>query len=393
MPTRQRRTSTPIRKSDSTTAATHNDRKTKRTSCCETMKWKTTQFIDRITGQDVIKKQARKDQKKRAKQEKKAQEEANAFFVANGLHYTRPFIRGQEKSSSGLSLQIDRPIAAGPIPILYQTERLIVVSKPAPIPSEKNNDYTRAHMRSVLKHQLDIHGRLSALHRLDICTTGVMLWSTTKEGTRCFAEKIRTRQVQKIYLALVRGDFPIEPTICEEDVDHKKSLTTFYKLRNENGDANTSLVLCVPKTGRKHQIRKHLKCLGYPIANDPRYGGNDGQQQNNRVSGQEQYTHPDVIDMFRSALKQFGHMENVKDLDVLKVHVECCNGNVPDGGGPWSKTWLTGIYLHAWMYYGSGGLKNENDQDDWCFRAPRPNWASGLNLDDLPADVRNKLGE
>ena len=113
------------------------------------MKWKTTQFIDRITGQDVIKKQARKDQKKRAKQEKKAQEEANAFFVANGLHYTRPFIRGQEKSSSGLSLQIDRPIAAGPIPILYQTERLIVVSKPAPIPSEKNNVFLNVWLEEI----------------------------------------------------------------------------------------------------------------------------------------------------------------------------------------------------------------------------------------------------
>ena len=386
---RQRRRGTTPARSE------HNSRKPRK-SCCIWLQRKMVRLVDDITGQTSIKKQAKKTRKRLAKQQRKAKEEADASFVVNGLRYMRPFIRGQD-STLGPCVQIDRPIAAGPIPILYHSDRLIAVAKPAPIPSEKNTDYTRSHMRSVLKHQLDIHGRLSALHRLDICTTGVMLWSTTKAGTRCFSNKISNREVQKIYLALVRGEFPAKPTVCEVDVDHKQSLTTFYRLHVNDSDSVaergglTTLVLCVPKTGRTHQIRKHLKHLGYPIANDPRYGGAGGQQTANRAEGLEQYQHPDVVAMFESALERFGKIDKLKGLDVLREHVECCNGRVPEGGSPWNTTWLNGIYLHAWMYYGQGGLKDEEDMQPWCFAAPRPSWASGLREEDLPPEIREKL--
>jgi hypothetical protein len=42
------------------------------------------------------------------------------------------------------------------------------------------------------------------------------------------------------------------------------------------------------------------------------------------------------------------------------------------------------------MYYGNGGLTSEKDESPWCFRAPRPKWASGFNINDLPNDVRKR---
>ena len=404
-----RRSSTPARKSTPapTTstkehAAYKHEREMlqkKRQSCCEWMKYRTMYYIDKMTGESAKRHKAKKERKRAVRQQKKAIEKAeNEPVIAGGLQYTRPFLRGQG-SPAGVALQIDRPIAAGPIKILHQSDRLIVVAKPAPIPSEKNTDYTRAHMRSVLKHQLNLSGRMSALHRLDICTTGVMLWTTSKASARCFTKKIRDREVQKCYLALVRGQFPMEPTKCEVDVDHKESSTEFYRLsfnQNKhkhqiNDDGDVSLVLCVPKTGRKHQIRKHLKCLGHPIANDPRYGGAVGQQDRRANTHKTVYANPKVASMFRAAWTKFSNMENVAGLNMLKEHVDCCD-RVGSGdysvGGPWITTWMEPIYLHAWMYFGHGGVRDEADLDPWCFCAPAPKWAEGMDLARAPDGIR-----
>ena len=103
------------------------------------------------------------------------------------------------------------------------------------------------------------------------------------------------------------------------------------------------------------------------------------------------YTDPNVVSMFRTAWTKFSNMENVAGLDSLKDQVDCCD-RAESGdcsvGGPWITTWMAPIYLHAWMYYGRGGVKDDEDPGPWCFCAPAPEWAEGMNLARAPDEIR-----
>jgi len=93
---------------------------------------------------------------------------------------------------------------------------------------------------------------------------------------------VHGRNVEKVYYARVEGDFPSESIVvdeplltmshkigvCQVHVDGKPCSTTFHKI-SFNG--KSSLVRCLPRTGRMHQIRVHLQWLGHPILNDPIY--------------------------------------------------------------------------------------------------------------------------
>lgn len=94
--------------------------------------------------------------------------------------------------------------------------------------------------------------------------------------------QVRNRQIEKEYICKVQGEFPSEDVLCEESivvVSHKigvcrvsrdgKPCKTLFKRISYDGI--TSIVKCVPHTGRMHQIRVHLQWLGYPIINDPIY--------------------------------------------------------------------------------------------------------------------------
>jgi len=96
--------------------------------------------------------------------------------------------------------------------------------------------------------------------------------------------------VEKRYIARVVGEFPSlltarEPirmrtahgrTVCDCHATGKESLTHFRALGFDTASA-TTLVLCLPRTGRSHQIRLHLQHVGHPIANDPLYGSASGE--------------------------------------------------------------------------------------------------------------------
>ena len=119
------------------------------------------------------------------------------------------------------------------------------------------------------------------MHRLDRVTTGILLLGKSKSAARSLTDRILANAVRKEYLAKVRGAFPTAVT-CQAplSIDHRtrasqvdeaagKPATTAFTLICTDGD--TSIVHCLPKTGRTHQIRVHLQHLGHPIVDDPLY--------------------------------------------------------------------------------------------------------------------------
>lgn len=343
--------------------------------------------------------------KKSRKAAKKLEREKRELpLIIGNLQYFKPFVRGSHRNHF---VEIDRPVAAGKVEVLFSSSRLIVVSKPAPMPVNRNAHYYRANLRHILKQQLSISGRLSAIHRLDICTTGVVLLSTDKNATNDFALKFRDRKVTKVYLALTEGSFPWpqdgKPLICSELVDGKPSVTRFYRLRMSEGDyissSGKSMVLAIPLSGRRHQIRKHLSFLGFPIVGDSLYGS-VSELASHFPSSQKKSKRPyldgaeraKLDGMFSEALGHFSKMKKADKgicLGKLRAHLGTFEQR------PWCNTrvCLTPIALHAWIIAGCGSvIDSEDSNTPWCFRAPKPKWANFL-LGDAPNEIHHLIAD
>lgn len=108
------------------------------------------------------------------------------------------------------------------------------------------------------------------VHRLDRATTGLMVVAHTKAAARHLTKAFELRQTEKHYKAIVEGHFA-EPCSCELDIDGR-SAKSHFSLDAYDPDKGLSRVDVRIETGRKHQIRRHLAHLGFPILGDRLYG-------------------------------------------------------------------------------------------------------------------------
>lgn len=177
--------------------------------------------------------------------------------------------------------------------VLYEDEWMLAVDKPAGM--LVHGDGTgEPSLTEVLRGELEARGdhkaakHLQPVQRLDVPTTGVVLFSKSKTAQPKLDALMASKEgVTKRYLAIVRGEFPWEGLVLCQRIgrdrhdarrmrvsEHgKKALTRVTRLAGtgERG-ARLSLVSAVIETGRKHQIRVHLSAAGYPIVGDALYG-------------------------------------------------------------------------------------------------------------------------
>ncbi|XP_068608199.1 pseudouridylate synthase RPUSD2 [Brachionichthys hirsutus] len=174
------------------------------------------------------------------------------------------------------------PVVGKPLEILVDDGEVLVVDKPASIPVHPCGRFRHNTVIFILGKERGI-SELHTVHRLDRLTSGVLLFARTLEASKKLDQLVRDRQLEKEYVCRVEGEFPEDELICEEPilvvsfkigicrVDPKgKECRTIFQRINFNG--KTSVVRCLPLTGRTHQIRVHLQYLGFPILNDPIYG-------------------------------------------------------------------------------------------------------------------------
>ena len=123
------------------------------------------------------------------------------------------------------------------------------------------------------------------VHRLDMSTSGLMLFARGAAVQRQLSIAFAQRAVHKRYLAVVRGqvaadageialplmaDWPKRP-MHKVDHAHGKPSLTRYRVLSHDSAANTSRVELEPVTGRTHQLRVHLLAIGHPIVGDALY--------------------------------------------------------------------------------------------------------------------------
>ncbi|TCJ98005.1 ribosomal large subunit pseudouridine synthase A [Volucribacter psittacicida] len=166
--------------------------------------------------------------------------------------------------------------------IIYRDDYIIVVNKPSgllSVPGSQPQFFDSAMTRVKQKY-----GFCEPAHRLDMSTSGLLLFALSKQADRELKRQFREREPKKQYQALVWGHIQAEqgrielPLICDWEnrprqmicFERGKKAVTEYRVLERLAN-NTTRVQLNPITGRSHQLRLHLVALGHPILGDKFY--------------------------------------------------------------------------------------------------------------------------
>ena len=185
--------------------------------------------------------------------------------------------------------------------ILYQDEHLVAVNKPSGLLVHRSmidRRETEFAMQTV-RDQIGRH--VYPVHRLDKPTSGVLVFALSSEAARKMTEIFTARETKKEYLAVVRGytkeheriDYPLKEMFdkmtdakARQDKEAQEAVTEYFRLGtvelpypvSRYPVARYSLVHLIPETGRKHQLRRHMKHVMHPIVGDTKHGRGEHNQ-------------------------------------------------------------------------------------------------------------------
>lgn len=193
------------------------------------------------------------------------------------------------------------PVLGEPIPldIRFEDDHLIVLSKQRGLVCHPAHGHDSGTLANALVHHCGIEhlgtvqgeDRPGIVHRLDRDTSGLMLAAKDDDTQRALQNLIRTRTLDRRYIALVHGGIAMDggtistgiarsprdrqKMAVSDDPAARQAITTFRVLERfeaRRGDEGYTLVECHLFTGRTHQIRVHMRHIGHPLVGDPLYG-------------------------------------------------------------------------------------------------------------------------
>ncbi len=193
---------------------------------------------------------------------------------------------------------------------IYEDAALVICDKPSGLLSVPGRP--EHHKDCLLDRLREIFGEMYIVHRLDMATSGLIVYARTKPAQAALGRQFEQRQVDKIYEARIFGhpkddaghiDFPLikdwpnrpKQKICHET--GKPSLTRWRVQRRfeQNGIPFTDVTL-LPETGRSHQLRVHMHAIGHPILGDELYGTEESLSSSPRLllhASKLTLTHPE----------------------------------------------------------------------------------------------------
>ncbi|WP_059746990.1 RluA family pseudouridine synthase [Staphylococcus haemolyticus] len=173
--------------------------------------------------------------------------------------------------------------------IYYEDEDVAIVYKPKGMVVHPSPGHYSGTLVNGLMYQIqDLSGingeiRPGIVHRIDKDTSGLLMVAKNDIAHRGLVEQLMDKSVKRKYTALVHGNIPhdygtIDAPIGRNEKDRqsmdvvdngKEAVTHFNVLEHFN---DYTLIECQLETGRTHQIRVHMKYIGFPLVGDPKYG-------------------------------------------------------------------------------------------------------------------------
>ncbi|VEU21107.1 DEKNAAC102055 [Brettanomyces naardenensis] len=265
------------------------------------------------------------------------------------------------------------PVLDGVPEIIHEDDQYVVVDKPAGIPVHpvKNYFYNTV-LQLVYQMRPDLEP-LYPVHRLDRLTSGVLMFGKDRESASRFKRLMKEKKgVEKIYLARVSGDFPMETCSCDDPIVYiygsRREVKQFDPARTVftkvfyDPEKDESVLKCRPISGFPHQIRIHLRNLGYPIVRDTLYRHKYTRVFTDRAQVTDEY----LSEMYDRSMRE---RESVAD----DRKCEQCQTTLYRDPDPQTMS----IRLHSLSYSLADG------ETEWKFETAVPAWA-GSELTDVP---------
>jgi len=170
--------------------------------------------------------------------------------------------------------------------IIYQDKDLVAINKPHGLLVHRTSIAADASLFALQILRDQIGQRVFPIHRLDRKTSGILLFGLNNEIVQLVQKEFLIHSVEKKYMAIVRGFFPekikVDYALTNDRNKTQEAITFFQKIKQTELDipfgkhltSRYSLIEAIPKTGRQHQIRKHLNHLRHPIIGDRPHGCN-----------------------------------------------------------------------------------------------------------------------
>jgi tRNA pseudouridine32 synthase/23S rRNA pseudouridine746 synthase len=191
------------------------------------------------------------------------------------------------------------------VDIVFEDNELLAVNKPSGLLSVPGRE--PQHYDSMWSRLADIYPDIQVIHRLDMSTSGLMLFAKNKRVESALKKQFQYRLTHKVYFAEVWGvlaqdegdvdlplicDWPNRPRqmVCHET--GKPSRTLFQVVERKE---KTTVVRLFPITGRSHQLRVHMLAIGHPIIGDEFYAHEEARERASRLhlhAAELSYYHP-----------------------------------------------------------------------------------------------------
>jgi 23S rRNA pseudouridine1911/1915/1917 synthase len=215
--------------------------------------------------------------------------------------------------------------------IIYEDSDIIVIEKPAgmlSVSTDKQSENTA--FRLLNDYMRSKRGRVWIVHRLDRDTSGVILFAKSEDVKLKLQDNWENMAIQREYIAVAEGRVKIPERKIISWLKQNKSLLVYSSNRENDGKLaitnykvlrtakNYSLLIIALETGRKNQIRVHMKDIGHPIAGDKKYGSATNPLRRmglpasaltikHPASGKEMKFESNVPDSFTKLFKEKNH--------------------------------------------------------------------------------------
>ena len=157
-----------------------------------------------------------------------------------------------------------------PFEVLFEDEEIVVVDKPAGLLTAPTPESDRGNLQWLLEQREGNRSRIYVVHRLDLGTSGVLVFAKTPHANRVLSDRFRAHDLEREYLCIVEGVFPDGVTRLDTPIAGKVAVT--HVRVEEHLGARATYLRCRLETGRTHQIRIHCAGAGHPLAGDAAHG-------------------------------------------------------------------------------------------------------------------------